>query len=77
MEDLYYILEVICQAWPVILLMGAVAIPILWIWLEKNNHYEPLDDYYVTSAKEQIEKYTTKEPLIDPVDGHRQDICDN
>ena len=33
------------------LLMGMIAIPILWIWLEENNEYEPLDDYYITSAK--------------------------
>ena len=55
-----YILEVISQAWPIILLMGMIAIPVLWMWLEENNQYEPLDDYYVTSIKEQIEKYNTK-----------------
>jgi hypothetical protein len=52
METLMYIWEVICQAWPIILLMGIIAIPILWVWLEENNEYEPLDDYYVTSTKE-------------------------
>lgn len=76
MEDLYYIWEVICQGWPIILLMGMIAIPILWVWLEEDNHYEPLDDYYITSAKEQIQKYTTKDSLIDLIDGHKQDICD-
>jgi hypothetical protein len=60
METLMYILEVISQAWPIILLMGIIAIPILWMWLEENNQYEPLDDYYVTFTKEQIEKYNTK-----------------
>jgi hypothetical protein len=60
METLMYILEVISQAWPIILLMGMIAIPVLWMWLEENNQYEPLDDYYVTSIKEQIEKYNTK-----------------
>jgi hypothetical protein len=54
--------------------MGMIAIPILWMWLEENNQYEPLDDYCVTSAKEQIEKYNTKEPLIDQIDSHKQDI---
>lgn len=55
-----YIWEVISQAWPIILLMGMIAIPILWVRLEENNQYEPLDDYYVTFTKEQIEKYNTK-----------------
>lgn len=69
MEILYYTWEVICQAWPVMLLMGMIAIPILWIWLEENNEYEPLDDYYVTSAKEQIEEYYKNKD--------KKDICDN
>jgi nitrogen fixation-related uncharacterized protein len=63
METLTYIWEVLCQIFPIALLMGMIAIPILWIWLEENNQYEPLDDYYVTSAKEQIEKYDKKEDI--------------
>lgn len=77
MEILYYTLEVLCQAWPIILIMGMISIPILYIWFNEDSEYEPLDDYYVTSAREQIDKYNTKEPLIDPLDGHKQDICDN
>lgn len=50
MEMLYYICEVICQAWPVILIMGMVAIPILWIWFEEDNEFEALDEYYNPSA---------------------------
>lgn len=69
MEILYYTWEVICQTWPVTLLMGMIAIPILWIWLEENNEYEPLDDYYITSAKEQIEEYYKNKD--------KKDICDN
>jgi hypothetical protein len=69
MEILYYTWEVICQTWPVMLLMGMIAIPILWIWLEENNEYEPLDDYYITSAKEQIEEYYKNKD--------KKDICDN
>lgn len=66
---LYYTWEVICQAWPVMLLMGMIAIPILWIWLEEDNEYQPLDDYYITSAKEQIEEYYKNKD--------KKDICDN
>ena len=65
MEILYYTWEVICQAWPVILLMGMISIPILWIWFNETKEYEPLDDYYVTSAKKKIEKYKNKEDLCD------------
>jgi len=65
METIYYIAEVLSQAWPVILIMGMISIPILWIWFNEESEYEPLDDYYVKSAQEQIDKYTKK------------DICDN
>ena len=41
-----YIWEVLCQIWPIGLLMGMVAIPILWIWFEEDNQYESLDDHY-------------------------------
>jgi len=51
METLMYIWEVLCQIWPIGLLMGMVAIPILWIWLEESSEYESLDDYY---SKEDI-----------------------
>lgn len=74
MEILYYTCEVICQAWPVMLLMGIVSVPILWMWLEENNHYEPLDDYYFKKEKQ---KFNSKDNLIDPVDGHKKDLCDN
>ena len=66
METVYYITEVLAQAWPIILIMGMIAIPILFIWFNEDDEYEPLDDYYVKSAKEQIEKIKSKE-----------DICDN
>ena len=56
MGTIMYIWEVLCQAWSIALIMGMVAIPILWIWLEENNEYESLDDYYITSAEEQLER---------------------
>jgi hypothetical protein len=56
METLMYIWEVLCQIWPIGLLMGFIAIPLLWIWFNEESEYEPLDDYYVTSAREQMEK---------------------
>lgn len=61
MQILYYIWEVICQAWPIILIMGMIAVPILWIWFNEESEYEPLDDYYVKSAQEQIDKYKSKD----------------
>ncbi len=51
-----------------------IAIPVLWIWFNEESEYEPLDDYYVTSAKEQIEKYNTKDSKIDPIDGSKQEL---
>lgn len=75
MKDLMYIWEVLCQIWPIGLLMGFISIPILWIWFnESEEEYEPLDDYYIRSAREQIEKYNTKESLIDPIDGSKQEL---
>ncbi len=65
METLYYIWEVLCQAWPVILIMGMISIPILYIWFNEESEYEPLDDYYLKSAKEQIERIKSKEDLCD------------
>lgn len=73
MEILYYTWEVICQAWPVMLLMGMVSVPILWMWLEENNEYEPIENYYFNKEKKE---FNTKDNLIDPVYGHKQDICD-
>lgn len=46
MEEIYYVWEVICQAWWIILLIGMVMTPILWMYFEENNEYESLDSYY-------------------------------
>jgi len=64
-ENLMYIWEVLCQIWPIGLIIGFISIPLIWIWLEESSEYELLDDYYITSAKEQIEKYNSKYYTID------------
>lgn len=75
MSDVIYIWEVLKEIFPVALIMGMIAIPMLWIWFnESEEEYEPLDDYYVTSAREQIEKYNTKDNQIDPIDGSKQEL---
>ena len=58
MEMLYYTWEVLCQAWPIILLMGMIAIPILWIWFEEDNEFENLDEYY--NMKKEYDKNKDK-----------------
>lgn len=58
MEMLYYTWEVLCQAWPIILLMGMMAIPILWIWFEEDNEFENLDEYY--NMKKEYDKNKDK-----------------
>jgi len=50
-----------------------VSVPILWMWLEENNEYEPIENYYFNKDKKE---FNTKDNLIDQVDGHKQDICD-
>lgn len=63
MEILYYTWEVICQAWPVILLMGMIAVPIMWIFHnESKEEFEKLDKYYNS---------------LDYQDINKDDICDN
>jgi len=55
METLYYIWEVLCQAWPVILLMGMIAVPIMWIFHnESKEEFEKLDKYYNHSDKNDL-----------------------
>lgn len=52
MEIIYYTSEVLSQAWPVILIMGMIAVPLLYIWFnESDEEYEALEDYY---SKEDI-----------------------
>lgn len=46
MEEIYYAWEVICQSWWIILIIGMVAVPVLWMIFEENNEYESLDSYY-------------------------------
>lgn len=46
MQILYYIWEVLCQIWPIALIMGFISIPLLWIWFNEDSEYESLDDYY-------------------------------
>ena len=58
MDILYYTWEVLCQAWPIILLMGMMAIPILWIWFEEDNEFENLDEYY--NMKKEYDKNKDK-----------------
>ncbi len=70
-----YIWEVLCQIWPISLIMGFISIPLLWIWFnESEEEYEPLDDYYIRSAREQIEKYNSKDNSINPIDGSKQEL---
>lgn len=46
MQILYYIWEVLCQIWPIALIMGFISIPLLWIWFNEDSEYESLDDCY-------------------------------
>jgi hypothetical protein len=46
MQILYYIWEVLCQIWPIALIMGFISTPLLWIWFNEESEYESLDDYY-------------------------------
>ena len=46
MQILYYIWEVLCQIWPIALIMGFISIPLLWIWFNEDSEYESLDDHY-------------------------------
>lgn len=54
MDVLVYAWEVICACRVVILLMGLLAVPILWIVFEDDNIYESLDEYY--NKESDIEK---------------------
>ena len=69
-----YIWEILCQIYPIAIIMGFISIPLLYIWFNEESEYEPLDDYYITSAREQIEKYNTKDSKIDPIDGSKQEL---
>lgn len=56
MDTLYYIWEVICQAWPIILIMGMVAIPIMWVFHNESlEEWEKLDKYYDPSSDNEKE----------------------
>jgi hypothetical protein len=46
METLIYIWEVLCQIWPIALIMGFISIPLLWIWFNEESEYESIDDHY-------------------------------
>ena len=46
MQILYYIWEVLCQIWPIALIMGFISIPLLWIWFNEESEYESFDDHY-------------------------------
>jgi hypothetical protein len=46
METLIYIWEVLCQIWPIALIMGFISIPLFWIWFNEDSEYESLDDNY-------------------------------
>ncbi len=46
MQILYYIWEVLCQIWPIALIMGFISIPLLWIWFNEESEYESIDDHY-------------------------------
>lgn len=74
MENLTYIWEVLCQIWPIGLLMGFIAIPILWMWLEENNQYEPLDEYYKMKEDYDKNKFDSLDCGIDPIDGSKKEL---
>lgn len=44
MNNIDYILEVLCHMWPILLLIGFMAIPILWIWIEHKTFNDYNDE---------------------------------
>ncbi len=67
METLMYIWEVLCQIWPIALIMGFISIPLLWIWFNEDSEYESLDDYYNPNP-------FIDNAEVDPIDGHKPDL---
>lgn len=53
MEVIWYIIEIIKVGWKAILIMGAIAIPLIWILHGKGKkEWESLDKYYNSSEKD-------------------------
>ena len=46
-----YIWEILCQIYPIAIIMGFISIPLLYIWFNEESEYEPLDDYYSKEDK--------------------------
>jgi len=68
MNNINYILEVLCHMWSILLLIGFMAIPILWIWIE----HKTFNDYDIPDSEK--EKFNTKDNSIDPIDGSKQEL---
>lgn len=51
METLMYTWEILCQIYPIAIIMGFISIPLLYIWFNEESEYEPLDDYYSKEDK--------------------------
>lgn len=49
MEVIWYIIEIIKVGWKAILIMGFIAVPLIWIFHnESKEEWEGLDKYYKT-----------------------------
>lgn len=47
MEVIWYIIEIIKVGWQAILIMGFIAVPLIWIFHnESKEEWEGLDKYY-------------------------------
>jgi len=68
MNNIDYILEVLCHMWPILLLIGFMAIPILWICIERNT----FNDYDIPDSEKEI--FNTKDNSIDPIDGSKKEL---
>lgn len=51
-----YILEIISQAWPIILLIGGLFTLVMMIFAPVKEEYEPLDKYYNKQEEEPYER---------------------
>jgi nitrogen fixation-related uncharacterized protein len=66
MKEIYYIIAIISEIWPIALIMGIISIPILTWTSKREKQYEPLTNHY-----------NTTDSSISLIDGSKVEIKEN
>jgi len=59
-----YIWDIICYGWPILLILGMIFIPVMWMIFTDIQEYESLDKYYNSFEDEESLEDKSKDGMF-------------